>query len=199
MPAPQSAAAIKFSLGKFKSLLKTLTSSSFNFLLLRFTADFMVLGWLIFNAFLSSLINFLYFQFDCNCTFLKSIRHFLVCIFQETWGGYAEWKGGIPAENNWKEDCNHTSFMWLLLIANSLASVNLPFLGLGRHCIPWKNEQLNAVIFMHKVESELCHVNYQTWLGKKNIEKNTLIQFIPSQTHPPKNKLSKAKGTKNCL
>lgn len=117
---------------------------------------------------LSSLTNSLHFQFECNCTFLKSVCRLLVCIFRGVRGSWCRVEGSIPAENDRKTDSNSVPFLWVLMTANSLASVNLPVLGPGRQWIPWEGYRAK---FCH------CHAQGMDWvISFKHIslEKHTL-------------------------
>ena len=131
---------------------------------------------------LSSLTNSLHFQFECNCTFLKSVFRLLVCILRGVGGSRCRVEGSIPAENDWKTDSNSVPFLWVLMTANSLASVNLPVLGPGRQWIPWEGYRAK---FCH------CHAQGMDWvISFKHIslEKHTLkASHIFSQPSTQKN------------
>ena len=138
---------------------------------------------------LSSLTNSLHFQFECNCTFLKSVCCLLVCILQGVRGSRCRVEGSIPAENDWKTDSNSVPFLWVLMTANSLASVNLPVLGPGRQWIPWEGYRAK---FCH------CHAQGMDWvISFKHIslEKHTLkASHIFSQPSTQKTQLKETEG-----
>lgn len=98
----------------------------------------MALGWLIFNAFLSFFFDQLP-PFSIWMQLYLAKKHLSLAGLHIS-GVRGGWRRveGRPSHRESLQDSNSMPFMWLLLIANSAASVSLPVLGLGRQWIPWE-------------------------------------------------------------